>query len=684
MVTLIRPGSAPSVFAAAVCAASSARQAEASERASNRTSPIVAAQAASPQAIRPLPAITGRSYVADEATVDSSLNPGRAWLIARPARLTPRAPAARLGPATDVQPGEQMRIRERLRSGSGSGVRAAAACALAAVIALPAAAEARPGDIDPSFRDHGKFTGGPLPSAVAVRPDGKTLVLGTNTLLRLKADGRPDKRFGTGKDDAQTPAGIPIGYSGPGADDLALQPDGKILVAGYEDAEDGSASLVVVRHSADGGFDQGFGTGGRAKVALADSGLDDSGSGVSIALAADGRITVGGELGQTVQLARLTADGLPDATLEQGTASSRSSSGPPISCARSPSAPTARPFWRDAPDPCGRREARLRDRQGERRRRPRPGLLRRWGADRRFRRGRRRHRRRRAARRQGGRGGHRRDRLPRRPLPLADGARPPRHGRRARPRVRRRRQGDAARPGRDRRYAAALELQPDGKLVLAGGGNDSLLARLNPDGTPDAGFGTDGVTWTPFLGVYPAYAEAIALTPDGGMVVAGYVLLEEFYDELAIARYEGGSGPADADGARAATPRRRVHGTSARQGRAAADRRRRLGARVRPRKRIVGGRSDRPEVRRGPRGLLPRHRADLRRQRRRQGDPVREAQGTDRRVDTDRKPGELKLRAPGSGTFYARIATATPTPFEPDGPVELCAADRSAAIRVKR
>ena len=50
----------------------------------------------------------------------------------------------------------------------------------------------------------------------------------------------------------------------------------------------------------------------------------------------------------------------------------------------------------------------------------------------------------------------------------------------------------------------------------------------------------------------------------------------------------------------------------------------------------------------------------------------------------DRKPGELKLRAPGSGTFYARIATATPTPFEPDGPVELCAADRSAAIRVKR
>ena len=62
-------------------------------------------------------------------------------------------PNGETGPATDVQPGEQMRIRERLRSGSGSGVRAAATCALAAVIALRAAAEARPGDIDPSFRD---------------------------------------------------------------------------------------------------------------------------------------------------------------------------------------------------------------------------------------------------------------------------------------------------------------------------------------------------------------------------------------------------------------------------------------------------------------------------------------------------------------------------------------------------
>ena len=192
-----------------------------------------------------------------------------------------------------------------------------------------------------------------------MQPDGKTLVLGTNTLLRLKADGRPDKPFGTGKDDAQTPAGIPIGYSGPGADDIALQPDGKILVAGYEDAEDGSASLVVVRHTADGELDQGFGTGGRAKVALADSGLDDSGSGASIALAADGRITVGGELGQTVQLARLTADGLPDATLG-GDGLVEVELGPSDQLREIAVGADGKTVLAGRATPCGQREARLR------------------------------------------------------------------------------------------------------------------------------------------------------------------------------------------------------------------------------------------------------------------------------------------------------------------------------------
>ena len=577
-----------------------------------------------------------------------------------------------------------MRIRERLRSGSGSGVRAAATCALAAVIALPAAAEARPGDIDPSFRDYGKFTGGPLPSAVAVQPDGKTLVLGTNTLLRLKANGRPDKPFGTGKDDAQTPAGIPIGYSGPGADDIALQPDGKILVAGYEDAEDGSASLVVVRHTADGDLDQGFGAGGRAKVALADSGLDDSGSGASIALAAGGGITVGGELGQTVQLARLTADGLPDPTLggdglvEVGLGPSDQlreiavgADGKTVLAGRATPAGSEKPDFAIArvnadgaldPGFSGDGVQTADFGQGDVATgvavQPDGKVVAAGTAE----------------------TGCRGDRcLSRMALVRLDTAGEPDPGFGA--------GGRATLRGPDGidSYAAALELQPDGKLVVAGGGNDFLLARLNPDGTPDAGFGTDGLTWTPFLGVYPAYAEAIALTPDGGMVVAGYVLLEEFYDELAIARYEGGPGPADADGDSRRDSKDTCPRTFGTHKSGCPLIKRTLKLKYDRKKRVVGGRIG-TDQKSGEdlAGYFP---ATARICAGNAGGKVtlyEKRKGTDRRVDTDRKPGELKLRAPGSGTFYARIATATPTPFEPDGPVELCAADRSAAIRVKR
>ena len=68
VVTLIRLASAPSTFALSECACSSAFQADASERASRRTWDAELAQAASPQAMVPLPAIPGRSYVSKAAT----------------------------------------------------------------------------------------------------------------------------------------------------------------------------------------------------------------------------------------------------------------------------------------------------------------------------------------------------------------------------------------------------------------------------------------------------------------------------------------------------------------------------------------------------------------------------------------------------------------------------------------
>ena len=85
--------------------------------------------------------------------------------------------------------------------------------------------------------------------------------------------------------------------------------------------------------------------------------------------------------------------------------------------------------------------------------------------------------------------------------------------------------------------ARALAVQPDGKLLVAGRGafDNFILARFNPDGSLDPTFGPgdfegDGKVSTNFGGADSA--EAIALLPDGRFVVAGTV-----DDRLALARY---------------------------------------------------------------------------------------------------------------------------------------------------
>jgi uncharacterized delta-60 repeat protein len=72
--------------------------------------------------------------------------------------------------------------------------------------------------------------------------------------------------------------------------------------------------------------------------------------------------------------------------------------------------------------------------------------------------------------------------------------------------------------------ADALALQPDGKIVAAGTDETGFaLARLNPDGSLDPGFGTGGVVTTSFAPVPSAYALGVAVQPGTGLIVAaGY------------------------------------------------------------------------------------------------------------------------------------------------------------------
>src|SRR4051812_22303054 len=138
-------------------------------------------------------------------------------------------------------------------------------------------------DFDSSY-DHGY--------GIAVQPDGRIVVAGYSqfsigdnrfTLARYNADGSLDTSFGSGGK-VGTYTGI-IGERGT----IALQPDGRIVVAGY--GFDGATEdFVVSRYNADGTFDTSFGGDG---TVLTDFGTGDEGHGV--VLQADGKILVAGE-----------------------------------------------------------------------------------------------------------------------------------------------------------------------------------------------------------------------------------------------------------------------------------------------------------------------------------------------------------------------------------------------------
>ncbi|MEO6688257.1 MAG: delta-60 repeat domain-containing protein [Dokdonella sp.] len=89
--------------------------------------------------------------------------------------------------------------------------------------------------------------------------------------------------------------------------------------------------------------------------------------------------------------------------------------------------------------------------------------------------------------------------------------------------------------------ARALVVQPDGKLLVAGyafgpGNAEFLVIRLNADGSPDAGFGTAGITRTP-VGPGEDMANAMVRQPDGRIVLAGSAIVADGRRDFALARY---------------------------------------------------------------------------------------------------------------------------------------------------
>jgi len=91
---------------------------------------------------------------------------------------------------------------------------------------------------------------------------------------------------------------------------------------------------------------------------------------------------------------------------------------------------------------------------------------------------------------------------------------------------------------------SALVLQPDGKLVAAGGTYNAstasysnfALARYQPDGSLDPTFGTGGLVTTDLGG--SDSINALVLQPDGRLVAAGYNSLTSSHTNFALARYQ--------------------------------------------------------------------------------------------------------------------------------------------------
>jgi len=102
---------------------------------------------------------------------------------------------------------------------------------------------------------------------VKVQPDGKVVVAGWTggsgskfALVRYNTDGSLDSSFGVN--------GIVLTNITKGSTDLALQvaiqPDGKIIAAGTtQPAKSTTKNLAIVRYNADGTLDTSFGTGGK-------------------------------------------------------------------------------------------------------------------------------------------------------------------------------------------------------------------------------------------------------------------------------------------------------------------------------------------------------------------------------------------------------------------------------------
>jgi uncharacterized delta-60 repeat protein len=202
------------------------------------------------------------------------------------------------------------------------------AAALLAFFPVGMSAAARlPGDLDPIFGSGGKVTariGSQVSwaNAIVIQPDGKIVVGGDQGpptaadwgfgVARFNPNGSLDTTFGSGGT-----VSMAFGKSAE-INGLALQPDGKIVAAGWTFTPYVGDDFALARFNPDGSLDPSFGDGGRVTTDF--TSLDE---GNAVVVQPDGKIVVAGQIlpGQNTRrfaLARYRPDGSLDPSFGKG------------------------------------------------------------------------------------------------------------------------------------------------------------------------------------------------------------------------------------------------------------------------------------------------------------------------------------------------------------------------------
>ncbi|MFH0867129.1 MAG: delta-60 repeat domain-containing protein [Bacteroidota bacterium] len=341
-----------------------------------------------------------------------------------------------------------------------------------------------PGSLDLTFGGIGYVTtsvtkGNNYGQSVSVQPDGKIVVAGYSAensdydfaLVRYNTNGQLDSSFGT-----EGKVITSVGKSNDQAYIVLVQPDGKIIATGFTTASFGSHDFALVRYNINGTFDSTFGKNGLV-ISYIRSFDDEI---YTATLQPDGKIIVGGcsydSLNADFVIARYNTDGTFDSTFGKN------------GVIITPVGLSDDKVFALAQQNDGKIIAAGNTVNGSYT----------YFAIVRY---------------------------------NADGTTDNSFGK----------NGISVTPfGKGYNYANSLSIQTDGKIVIAGysyneSNDDFLIARYNTEGILDNSFGKEGIVITDIGGFNDAI-EAVVIQSDGKIVVAGYSANNTYID-FAVARY---------------------------------------------------------------------------------------------------------------------------------------------------